>query len=39
MNEYLYTKECNEWIANVPIQIRSKSDISGDKKTDKFNRP
>jgi len=36
VNEYLYTKGCNEWISNVQIQIRSKGDITGDEKTEKF---
>ena len=36
VNEYLYTKQCNEWIANVQIQIRSKGNITGEEKTDKF---
>jgi len=37
VNEYLYSKECNEWITNVQIQVRSKGDITGDEKTAKFN--
>ena len=36
VNEYLYGKGCNEWISNVQIQIRSKGDITGDEKTEKF---
>ena len=36
VNEYLYTKQCNEWIANVQIQIRSKGNITGEEKTDKI---
>ncbi len=36
VNEHLYSKECNEWIASVQIQIRSKGDITGDEKTAKF---
>ena len=36
INEYLYTKGCNEWITNVQIQIRSNGDITGDEKTSKF---
>ena len=36
INEYLYNKGCNEWICNVQIQIRSKGDITGDEKTEKF---
>jgi len=38
VNEYLYSKGCNEWISNVQIQIRSKGDITGDEKTGKFNK-
>jgi uncharacterized protein (TIGR00106 family) len=36
INEYLYSLECNEWITSVQIQIRSKGDITGDEKTEKF---
>ncbi len=36
VNEYLYQKECNEWISNVQIQIKSKGDITGDEKTEKY---
>jgi len=36
INEYLYSKGCNEWICNVQIQIRSRGDITGDEKTEKF---
>lgn len=36
VNEHLYSKECNEWIASVQVQIRSKGDITGDDKTAKF---
>lgn len=36
INEYLYSKHCNEWITNVQIQIRSNGDITGDEKTEKF---
>ncbi|MBV4358521.1 thiamine-binding protein [Pinibacter aurantiacus] len=36
INEYLYQRECNEWITSVQIQIRSKGDITGDEKTEKF---
>ena len=36
INEYLYNKGCNEWICNVQIQIRSKGDITGAEKTEKF---
>ena len=36
INEHLYSRECNEWITSVQIQIRSKGDITGDEKTAKF---
>lgn len=36
VNEYLYSKKCNEWICNIQIQIRSHGDITGDEKTNKF---
>jgi len=38
VNEHLYSRQCNEWITNVQLQIRSKGDITGDEKTAKFNR-
>ena len=36
VNEYLYSKGCNEWISNVQIQIRSGGNITGEEKTEKF---
>ena len=36
VNEYLYKKNCSEWIVNVQIQIRSRSNITGDEKTAKY---
>ena len=36
VNEYLYSKSCNEWISNVQIQIRSSGDITGEEKKEKF---
>jgi uncharacterized protein (TIGR00106 family) len=36
VNEYLYSKKCNEWISSLQIQIRSQGNITGDEKTDKF---
>ena len=36
INEYLYSKGCNEWITNVQIQIRSNGDITTNEKTSKF---
>ncbi len=36
VNEYLFSQDCNEWIAVVQIQMRSQGDITGDEKTSKF---
>ena len=36
VNEYLYSRECQEWITNIQIQVRSKGDITGQEKTAKF---
>jgi uncharacterized protein (TIGR00106 family) len=36
VNEYLYSKNCAEWISNVQIQVRSAGDITGNEKTEKF---
>ncbi|MGC8749387.1 thiamine-binding protein [Hydrotalea sp.] len=36
INEYLYSLGCEEWIQNIQIQIRSKGDITGLEKTQKF---
>jgi uncharacterized protein (TIGR00106 family) len=36
VNEYLYSKGCNEWINNIQIQIRSNGDITSEEKTEKF---
>jgi len=36
INEFLYQRNCSEWITNLQIQIRSNSDITGDEKTLKF---
>ncbi len=36
VNEYLYSRNCSEWIANIQIQIRSGGDITGIEKTAKF---
>jgi uncharacterized protein YqgV (UPF0045/DUF77 family) len=35
VNEYLYSKGCNEWIS-VQVQIRSNGDIMGEEKIEKF---
>ena len=36
VNEFLYQRECSEWITNLQIQIRSKGDITGSAKIEKF---
>ena len=36
VNEYLYTKGCNEWITNVQIQVRGSGSITSLEKTEKF---
>ena len=36
VNEYLFSKACNEWITNVQIQVRSNGDITSLEKTQKF---
>jgi uncharacterized protein (TIGR00106 family) len=36
VNEYLFSKNCNEWICNAQIQLRSNTDITADEKTSKF---
>jgi uncharacterized protein (TIGR00106 family) len=36
VNEYLYSKSCNEWISNMQIQIRSGGDIVGEEKIAKY---
>jgi uncharacterized protein YqgV (UPF0045/DUF77 family) len=36
INEYFYSHNCNEWIVNAQIQIRSNGDITGNEKTAKF---
>ena len=36
VNEYLYQKECAEWISNIQIQIRSKGDITSLEKVEKY---
>lgn len=35
VNEYLYQRGCEEWISNLQIQIRSKTDITAEEKTAK----
>ena len=37
VNEYLLSRNCEEWICNIQLQVRSKGDITGDEKTKKFN--
>lgn len=36
MNEYLYKRNCAEWISNIQLQVRSGGNITGDEKTAKF---
>ena len=36
VNEYLFSRGCNEWICNAQIQIRSGGNITGEEKTAKF---
>ena len=36
INEALYQKGCAEWISNVQLQVRSKGDVTGNEKTEKF---
>jgi len=36
VNEYLYSRGCNEWISSLQIQIRSEGNITGNEKVEKF---
>jgi uncharacterized protein YqgV (UPF0045/DUF77 family) len=36
VNEHLVTRGCDEWIANIQIQIRSNRDITANEKVEKF---
>jgi uncharacterized protein (TIGR00106 family) len=36
VNEYLFSRGCDEWIANVQIQLRSNRDITANEKVEKF---
>ncbi|MEO7530140.1 MAG: thiamine-binding protein [Sediminibacterium sp.] len=36
INEHLLSRNCNEWITNIQVQIRSKGDITGQEKIAKF---
>jgi uncharacterized protein (TIGR00106 family) len=36
INEYLFSRNCSEWICDVQVQIRSAADITADEKTAKF---
>src|SRR5687767_14164416 len=36
VNEFLYQQGCAEWISNLQIQIRSKGNVTGEEKTEKF---
>jgi uncharacterized protein YqgV (UPF0045/DUF77 family) len=37
INEHLVSLECNEWIASVQLNMRSKSDITANEKVARFN--
>lgn len=36
INEYLYTKNCPEWISNLQIQFRSSGDVTALEKIEKY---
>jgi len=36
VNEFLLSRNCEEWICNIQLQLRSKADITADEKTKKF---
>ena len=36
VNEYLFSRNCNEWICDAQIHVRSNADITTDEKTKKF---
>jgi uncharacterized protein YqgV (UPF0045/DUF77 family) len=36
VNEHLVSRGCDEWIANIQIQIRSNRDITSNEKVEKF---
>lgn len=36
INEYLYSRGCEEWLSNIQLQIRSNSDVTIKEKTEKF---
>ena len=36
INEHLFSKGCNEWIASVQVNMRSNSDITAEEKVSKF---
>lgn len=36
INEHLLSRDCNEWIMNVQIQLRSNRDITSKEKVEKF---
>lgn len=36
LNEYLYSKQCSEWIINLQLQVRSTGDVTGIEKTGRF---
>lgn len=36
VNEFLYARNCAEWISSIQVQIRSDKDITAEEKTAKF---
>lgn len=36
VNEHLFRRQCNEWIASVQFNIRSSTDITANEKVSKF---
>jgi uncharacterized protein YqgV (UPF0045/DUF77 family) len=36
VNDHLWKKGCSEWIANIQVQVRSRSDITSEEKITKF---
>lgn len=36
LNEYLYQANCDEWILNIQLQLRSKANVTAAEKTEKF---
>jgi uncharacterized protein (TIGR00106 family) len=38
VNEFLYSKGCEEWISSIQVQIRSWNDITDEEKVEKHRR-